>query len=484
MEAHDLRQDDMSERLALYGLDSQSQQDLRDLKPLLEGAIAPALETFYTKLRADPEMRSFFKDDSHMDRIRDKQADHWAKIAEGDFDSRFLDGVRRVGHAHARIGLEPRLYISGYATVLPELMVSVLNSAPRRSKSILSKGKRSTEITGKVASLIKAAMMDLELSVSVYLDQLKEERRQTQATLDKSIENLTLKLEAFGNGDLTVSFTTDELAGDTRRIHALNTALGKVGSFVRETQEAVADIRSGSGEIAHATEDLARRTEQQAASLEQTTGSITSLTESVQDTAASARKTNETVDRALRDTQAGNEVVRETQSAMAKIEASSSEMSQIISVIDEIAFQTNLLALNAGVEAARAGEAGKGFAVVAVEVRTLAQRSAEAARSIKSLIEASSQHVAVGADLVKKSSDVLGRSIGAFEDVSEKVNLIAAETDTQATSIAEISTSVSYLDQMTQQNAAMVEQSSAAANSLSNLADNLGSVVAEFRVSP
>lgn len=302
----------------------------------------------------------------------------------------------------------------------------------------------------------------------------------TRMAQSMALDKIVDSLEGLAANDLTISVSPEDFSCNERLASAFNTAISNLRGIIDETRISAEDIRSASGEIAQASDDLSRRTEQQAASLEQTTASINSLTGTVNDTAESARKTESTVAVALKDAQAGNEVVCETQTAMSQIESSSREMNQVISVIDEIAFQTNLLALNAGVEAARAGEAGKGFAVVASEVRTLAQRSAEAAKTVKSLIASSSEHVKTGVDRVNNASEVLTRTIQAFGDVSDQVANMTAATEAQANSITEINTAIGNLEQMTQQNAAMAEESSAAGASLANQADHLKALVAKF----
>lgn len=482
MEAHDLEQDVLTDRLAFMEINAESIQNLRQIKPVIDKAIDPALDKFYAGVRAHPVLRTFFNDDGHMDQAHRLQAEHWKNIAKGEFSDQFAKVVRRIGMAHARIGLEPKWYIAGYARVLQELIISVVDASRSTGGSFLRPGGPSPDLGKQIAAMSKAALLDMEMSISVYLDQLEEERQKAKMAHDMSLDRMADALEALARGDLTVSVDAGEFSGNERLADAFNRATANLREIISETRASADSIRNGSGEIAQASDDLARRTEQQAASLEQSTASIVSLNETVQGTADSARQTDATVNRALNDAKEGGEVVRETQTAMTQIEASSREMSQIISVIDEIAFQTNLLALNAGVEAARAGEAGKGFAVVASEVRTLAQRSAEAAKSIKSLIGSSAEHVAKGVDLVKNTAEVLSRTIDAFTEVSQQVNSMTAATETQANSISEINTAISYLDQMTQQNAAMVEESSAAAASLANEANNMSSVVARFTV--
>ncbi len=240
-------------------------------------------------------------------------------------------------------------------------------------------------------------------------------------------------------------------------------------------------IRGGAGGMASAADDLARRTEQQAASLEETAAALDQITTTVDNTAVGAARAATVVGAARDDAETSGAVVRQTIEAMGKIEGSARQMGQIIGVIDEIAFQTNLLALNAGVEAARAGDAGRGFAVVATEVRALAGRSAEAAKQIKGLISASGAEVGAGATLVRQTGDSLARIVGRIGEISEAISAINASAAEQATGLRQINAAVNQMDQVTQQNAAMVEASTAASHALAQDGEELLRSVGRFR---
>jgi methyl-accepting chemotaxis protein len=239
-------------------------------------------------------------------------------------------------------------------------------------------------------------------------------------------------------------------------------------------------ITYGTDEIARAADDLSRRTEQQAASLEETAAALDEITATVQRTALGAHEASETVGQARTEAVRSGEIVADAIQAMSDIEVSSREIGNIIGVIDEIAFQTNLLALNAGVEAARAGEAGKGFAVVASEVRALAQRSAEAAKQIKSLISSSSEQVTKGVDLVGRTGRALDQIVNQVTSMDALVSQIAASAQEQSAGLAEVNTAINQMDQVIQQNAAMVQQSTAATHTLRNESTQLSNLVSRF----
>ncbi|MBI0475344.1 methyl-accepting chemotaxis protein [Sphingomonas sp. MA1305] len=261
-----------------------------------------------------------------------------------------------------------------------------------------------------------------------------------------------------------------------------NTAMAAIFEAMGAVSAAATGIHNGSSDILQASDDLSQRTEQQAASLEETAAAMDEITSTVRQTAAGATKANGVVEAARAEAEQSGSVVARAVEAMNGIERAAGEIGEIISVIDGIAFQTNLLALNAGVEAARAGDAGKGFAVVASEVRALAQRSADAAKDVKTKIMASTQQVESGVQLVSETGDALTRIIARIGEISTLVGQIATAAEQQATGLQQVNTAVGEMDGVTQQNAAMVEQATAAARSLSAEADELARQVGRFKL--
>ncbi len=262
-----------------------------------------------------------------------------------------------------------------------------------------------------------------------------------------------------------------------------NLSLEKLQATLVQISESAHVIQSGTQEISSASDDLSRRTEQQAASLEETAAALDQITATVKKSAEGAGHAREVVVAADEDAKKSALVVRQAVEAMDAIAKSAQQISQIIGVIDEIAFQTNLLALNAGVEAARAGDAGRGFAVVASEVRALAQRSAEAAKEIKGLISASTTQVDHGVKLVAETGRSLERIMTQVAEINDVVGDIAAGAKEQATGLDEVNTAINQMDQVTQQNAAMVEESTAASHSLSQETSQLSNLVGQFQIS-
>jgi len=262
-----------------------------------------------------------------------------------------------------------------------------------------------------------------------------------------------------------------------------NKSIDQLNTTLTAVSESVGTIANGTSEISDGANDLSRRTEQQAASLEETAAALDQITANVTMSAKRADEARQVATQANTNATESGVVVADAMAAMSRIEESSNKISNIIGVIDEIAFQTNLLALNAGVEAARAGDAGRGFAVVAQEVRELAQRSATAAKEIKGLIHASTQEVSTGVNLVSKAGSAL-KTIGEFIiSINQHMDAIATSAKEQSVGLAEVNTAVNQMDQTTQQNAAMVEETNAAANSLSSESSNLNTMISQFHLS-
>jgi methyl-accepting chemotaxis protein len=310
----------------------------------------------------------------------------------------------------------------------------------------------------------------------------EQEREATQARQTQAVTEVAQGLSRLAAGDLTYQITA-RLADEYVQLQTdFNNAIDRLHEVMGAIVGAAGGIRNGTGEISQAADEMSRRTEQQAASLEQTAAALEEITTTVRQTAENARQAQTAVTSARSDADASGKVVENAVTAMGAIEGSAGQIGSIIGVIDEIAFQTNLLALNAGVEAARAGEAGKGFAVVASEVRALAQRSAEAAKEIKGLINASNQQVTTGVELVGKTGEALRRIVGQVAQITDLITGIAASAQEQAAGLHQVNTAVTQMDQMTQQNAAMVEESTAASHALAKEAAELERLMGEFNL--
>jgi methyl-accepting chemotaxis protein-1 (serine sensor receptor) len=294
-----------------------------------------------------------------------------------------------------------------------------------------------------------------------------------------------LKLaEAVARGDLTQDVKTDGKDEVSRLLTALSKMNASLASIVSQVRGSSESIATGSAQIATGNLDLSQRTEEQASALQQTAATMEELTATIKNNSDNAQQANQLALSATAIASRGGDVVNEAVGTMRTINDSSKKISEIISVIDGIAFQTNILALNAAVEAARAGEQGRGFAVVASEVRSLAKRSADAAKEIKTLIEASVQQVDKGTKQVDAAGAMMAEIVGAFKRVGDIVAEISSASIEQSSGASQVGEAVSQMDQVTQQNAALVEESAAAAESLKLQSENLVKAVATFSLAP
>ena len=478
----------LNERLDFIGLNQQSRATLAKLQPLIQKSIGAALEAFYDKVKANPETRKFFGDERHISMAKGAQERHWNVIAAANYSEDYASAVRKIGQTHARIGLEPRWYIGGYAVVVEQLIHAIVRDQwPRLLGMVKSRPKGMAEA---LSCIVKAAMLDMDIAISVYMETLDEQRRKAEEAGREAIrqeralvaDSIGVALAKLAGKDLTYRLSS-EMPDAYRKLQAdFNGAIEQLEDVMKSVTGSASAIHSGTREISTAADDLSQRTEQQAASLEETAAALHEITATVEKSAEGATHARQVVAAANEDAKKSAVVVRQAVEAMDAIAKSAQQISQIIGVIDEIAFQTNLLALNAGVEAARAGDAGRGFAVVASEVRALAQRSAEAAKEIKGLISASTTQVDHGVKLVAETGASLERIVTQVTEINDVIGEIASGAKEQATALAEVNTAINQMDQVTQQNATMVEESTAATHSLSQETEQLAGLIGQFQV--
>ncbi|MCZ7448212.1 methyl-accepting chemotaxis protein [Agrobacterium rhizogenes] len=326
---------------------------------------------------------------------------------------------------------------------------------------------------------------DAEQSRTLVRQQRQEDdlrKTRDAAAISQAVDAIASGLHKLASGDLTVTIS-HPLDGELDQLRQdFNGSMMRLQATMRQIRDNVEMIQGNGNQMAEAAEDLARRTEQQAASLEETAAAVDEITVTVRSSAERAKDADQIVRQAKRSADDSAVVVNNAIDAMGRIEEASRQIEQITGVIDEIAFQTNLLALNAGVEAARAGDAGKGFAVVAQEVRELAQRSAKAAKEIKALINKSTAEVTTGSHLVQETGAVLSQISTQIVTISQHVETIARGSHDQSSALQGVNATVNQMDQMTQHNAAMVEETTAASRELASQADSLLALVLQFRI--
>ena len=456
---------DFQRTLAFFDIEHDDIDRFSRIATAMERLAPPALDRLYDKIAATPETAGFFATRTAMRHARDKQVEHWVGMFRGGADSAWLESAQRIGRVHSVIGLDPAWYVGGYASVLGEVIVEMMGGL----RGAINKGAART-----VASLIKMALLDMQVALSTYAEAEEAARISVVGNVGDALSHMT-------QGDFTRPLEALP-AGFEAIAKDLETMRGNVRNALAGVADAARNVDVSAREVRQASDDLAHRTERQAASLEEASASLTALTSTVRATADDAAHMHQSVQDAHGDAQAGGRVLGEAVHAMNDIHNSAQEIGKIIAVIDGIAFQTNLLALNAGVEAARAGDAGRGFAVVANEVRALAQRSAEAALDIKKLIGASAVQVERGVELVGQTGDTFTRIVGKVGEIAGLASTIADVAREQAANLDQIQSTVRELDMMTQQNAAMVEEANAASRSLAGEADRMSELAGRFVV--
>ncbi|KAK0343949.1 hypothetical protein LTR94_016392 [Friedmanniomyces endolithicus] len=399
----------------------------------------------------------------------------FAFISRGDFPPEYFE-QQAVITENISSSLDYATYLSKtYAAYAAGLASGLMKEKPWNEKADHA----------LMLSLMRVVMFNYFQILNAKADEeralVEAERRRVAEEQDAVVAALADSLNRLARGDLTAVITAPFNGRYQQIKDDFNAAIDSLREAMSAISTSTSGLRAGSDEIASASDDLSRRTEQQAASLEQTAAALDQITATVKRSAEGAKQASAAASDATVGAARSGEEMREAVAAMGEIEESSKQITNIIGVIDEIAFQTNLLALNAGVEAARAGDAGRGFAVVAQEVRALAQRSAEAAREIKALIANSTAQVERGVKLVGETGKALGGIVKRIADIDGLVSEIAQSSQEQSTGLNEVNTAVNQMDQVTQQNAAMVEETTAAAANLRNEAGELERLVARFQ---
>jgi len=469
--------------LAAFELPFEERNRLTAVVPVMEVYLASADATIQLAFRDEPAARSMIQ-----------QFMAAFGVLENEL-GQFGDLIQRTGETTAEAE-------ESLSTVLMRVLigVSIATTILMISNAWLTTRGVSRPIERLRAALREVAEGDFEIrignitrdddigaiarDIDRVTDRIKsalDEQSAMRSEGDHVITTLGTGLRNLSEGNLSAPIA-EVFAQDYEPLRAdFNATVGKLSDLITKVVESCESIRGRSSEISQSSENLATRTETQAATLQQTAAALEEMTVNVNAAASNAREVETVVKRARSDAQESARVVQSAVDAMNAIDASSSQISQIIGVIDDIAFQTNLLALNAGVEAARAGDAGRGFAVVASEVRALAQRSSGAAKEIKTLIGDSTQHVGRGVQQVGRAGEALASIVDKVAHISTLMSEMAEGASQQSTGLAEINIGVTQLDQVTQQNAAMVEESTAASHSLHQETTTLATLVAHFR---
>ncbi len=491
---------ELSERLDFSRIDATTIAKLAGLAPTIGRHLDDALTKFYARLAIVPAVSSYFADPTHMDRAKSAQAEHWRGIAAGQLDAAYFDRGLKIGLRHARIGLDPRWYLGGYALIVETLVKGVVSDVLAQ-KLALQKASGLAGLFGgqapdavaiadnlgdSLAALVKVVMLDIDIAVTAYFDRMTEmAAEQQKVSADKIARTVDLTgsaLKALAEGDLS-SRITESFEPEFQQIKDdTNGVADRLIAIVTRLNQTSRALKTATGEILSGANDLSERTTRQAASIEETSAAMEQLSTTVEENAKRTLSANDEVRTVAANAEQGGAVMRDVSAAMDQISGSSQKIAGIVGLIDDIAFQTNLLALNASVEAARAGESGKGFGVVAIEVRRLAQSAAEASKEIKELIDRAADEVSAGARLVNDASNKLDAIVTGVRRNRDVMDAIAEATRSQSHAIEEIKVAIRQMDEMTQHNAALVEQTNAAIEQTEGQASELDSIISLFQL--
>ena len=473
-------------RLRFAGLDAAGAALMREHRNLLLPYLKNALRDLFHRFQSYPEAARNFQSEAQLERLHDLDQSHWEVLTDARFDALYAERVRALADAERRMGLDPRWHIAGHAVVLEHLVSGLIDEFWPKSM-FASAASRKTKLADIVTSVLRTALVDLEIAVSLrfnesrtshqraLVDARNAQRAETRTELATIAECLAAK-----DFSRTLESGASDHYGDV--FESLNSALADIRTALSATSEKSDAASASAGRLSLSAAMIADGVGRASASLAVTAAGLDEIAAKAGRGAANAKSAEAATIKARQAVVTSGEIASEAITAMSGIEQSAEKIGQIIGVIDEIAFQTNLLALNAGIEAARAGESGRGFAVVAQEVRALAQRSADAAREIKLLVTGTKTQVDSGVQMVARTQDAIGDIVAQVSGINETIVTLAAETAETAADITATARAAAAVSQQLGETVAHATDARHEADQLQSVILELGNTIREFRL--
>lgn len=479
---------DIQKLLTFIKFDDKQRDAMRMIHDLLDQELPIALDIFYDQVNNYPDIQSFFSSQEQISHARDGQIAHWKNISKADFGIDYTNKVRAIGKVHARIGLDPNLYVGSYSIILDHLIRSIFIFFPSQGR-FFSKKSSSEQFSNALSALCKAVLLDISLSISVYLEESEKEREKARIEIitrekkqENLIKNLKIGLRALAKGDLGFRFETPFESEFEELREDFNSAACTLASTLEKIPNSIVTLENGIEEISHASDDFARRTEHQATDLSEMAASVQSVSMGVEQTARNMFEANRAAEDIKKAGVASNHIAQDTLATMRKIEESSMEISSIINLIDQITAQTRILSINASIEASKSGEFGRGFAIISEQIRNLANRSAISSEKIRIIILNSADHIHSGVKFVDSINVSLKDMTHKICNISRVMSQVCDLSQEQAHNLSVINQTIANINQTTQQNAAMVEQSNAATHTFSQEAKSLSKAMCIFKL--
>jgi len=476
----------LGERLAFAGLDGDLCDLLRRCRPQLEGHLKNGLRDLFQRLQSSPEASSHFETEQQVDRLNDLQASHWAVLTDARFDALYADRVKVLSDTESRMGLDPRWHIAGHSVMLEHLVLGAVEDFAPRS-FLPGARRREQELRDLIAAILRLVMVDVEIAVSLRFNEQRQKHQraladQRSADQAEAIDTFAAVIGALAERDLTAALPNDVPEAYRELAELLSSAIGGMRNSVGVIDNAGMQAIGLTDAMARNASTFAAASEEQARRAQSVHGDLHQLSALVKESVAGTSAAESAAVATRRSVEESGEIVGRAISAMTDIENSAEKIGEIIGVIDEIAFQTNLLALNAGIEAARAGDSGRGFAVVAQEVRALAQRSADAAREIKTLVTGTKSQVGAGVEMVHRTQAAIGGIVRQVGEINDAITGVARRTVEQADGLNRVTSEIGSLSHEIGANASFARNTGESADELHTVILELGRTVREFRI--